>query len=102
MEEDGMSRLVICGDLLLLIRYKLAALLASYADLNKGGLYIFLGDVSPVLLGCPDSCLVEQVLQIGTGKSGSGLSYLRQIDVISQRLVLGMYLQDIFSSPDIG
>ena len=75
MEQDRVTGLVICRNLLLLLGDDLALLLRADSNLDKRLIDVRLADKLPVVAGCINRRLVHQILQIGTGKSCRGLSH---------------------------
>ena len=58
MEENCMTRLMICSDLFLLIRDDTALLLCTDSHFHKSVFHILLFDKGTILHGCMDGCLV--------------------------------------------
>ena len=101
MEQDRMTCLVICRNLLLLVGNNAALLLCTDSYFDKRPLNIFICDKGAVLLRRDNGRFVQQVLQIRSGEACSSLSDLLQIHIIPQRFVLRMYFQNLFSATDI-
>mmetsp|Transcript_27304 Transcript_27304/g.61922 ORF Transcript_27304/g.61922 Transcript_27304/m.61922 type:complete len:562 (-) Transcript_27304:884-2569(-) len=57
-----------------------------------------------VLLGTGgvDGCLVQQVLQRGSGQAGCAASHLLQVHVGRQGLVARVHLEDVHAAPEVG
>ena len=76
MEQDRMTCLVICRNLLLLVGNNAALLLCTDSYFDKRPLNIFIRDKGAILLRCDDRCLVQQILQIRSGESCGSLCEL--------------------------
>ena len=76
MEQDRMSGLMVCGDLFLSVRDQLGTLLSANADLYEGAVNVLLTNIRTTTLCCADCSLIDQILQICTGKSGRCLCNL--------------------------
>ena len=83
--RDGMSRLVIGGELALLLMDDSGTFLRSHYDLYAGFLYLFLRYGLLVLSSRQQRSLVEKVLKIGSGESHRALGDDAQVDVRSER-----------------
>ena len=92
MEEDSMARLMVGCDLLILFGNDLAPLLSADPYLHKGAVDIILTDKTAVLPCGENGCLVHQVFQIRSRKTGGRLSNPVQIHVLAERLFLGVHL----------
>ena len=101
MEEDRMSRLVICCDPAFFFGNHTALFLRSDPDFDKRMSDIRLLNIHSVFLCSQNRRLIQKVFQICSCKSTGCLRNLFQIHIVSQRLVSRMYLQDLFSSFDI-
>ena len=73
MEQNRMTRLMVCGNLLIFLGNHLAALLSTDSHFNKGFLNIRLGQELTSLFCGIDRRLIHQVFQIGSGKSSGCL-----------------------------
>ena len=101
MEQDRMTGFVICRDLLLFFRDHTAVFFGSDTDFDKSFLDIFLAQELAILFCCQNGRLIQQIFQFCSGKSGSGLSDLCQIHIVTERFPLGMNFQDLLSSAHI-
>ena len=98
VKQNGMAGLMISCNLFLLIRNNFTALLCSDSHLNKGLSNIFLNQISTSIFSRQNSRLIQQVFQLCTCKTSCSLSNLMKIHIVSQRFILGMNLQNLFSS----
>ena len=101
MEQDCMACLMISGDPFLLLGDHLALFLCTDANLDKGILNIFLANKYMTFSGCSNSRLIHQVLKICTCKASCSLSDLFQVYILAKRFILGMNMEDFFSSFNI-
>ena len=92
---------MICSNLLVFLRHDFTALLSTDSHFDKCLTDIILDYIIPVFLGGINRCLVQKILQIGTGKAGRCLSDLLQIHVIAERLIAGMHAKYLFTSANI-
>ena len=98
MEQDRMTRLMKCGNPFFLFRNHAALLLRSDSHFDKCLPYILLLQEDPAVLRRQDCRLIQQVLQIGSGKTGRRLSNLFQVHFLTKRFALRMYPENLFPS----
>ena len=98
MEQDRMTRLVVCSNLLLFLRDDTALLLCADANLNKCAVDIALADKAAVFLCRKNGGLIHKVFQISSGKAGGCLCHTGQVYVFSKRFFLGMNLKDLHAA----
>ena len=99
--HQGVSALVVGGDLLLLLAHEPGALLRAGdhpVDRLVEGAVV---DQLLVVAGRQQRGLVEDVRQVGTGESGGRLGDRVQVDVGSHRLALGVHLQDLVRGREV-
>ena len=97
-----MTGFVVSCQLLLLVRHHTGLLFGTNNNLD-GGLFDFLhGNSLLILASRQQRRFIQQVFQIGTGKTGSGFGDGLQYHIRSQRLTFGVYLEDLFTTLDIG
>ena len=94
VHRDGVARLVDGSELFLVLRDDAAVLLRAGDDFNERVLEILHRDDAAALACRKERALVEQVRKVSPGESGGRLGEGCKIDVVGQRLVAGMYLQD--------
>ena len=92
MEQNGVARLVVGRDALILLGDDAALLLRADTDLDKRLVDILLHQIFAVFLRGIDGRLVHQVLQIRPGETGGGLRHPVKIHVLAQRFILGVNL----------
>ena len=92
VEQNRVPAFMISGNALFLLGNDMAFLLRTDADFDKRLLNIRLNDICAVFLCSVDRCLVQEVLEIRTGKAGCRSRNFFQIDIVSKRLVLRVYL----------
>ena len=96
------ARLVIGGELFLFGGDDPALLLGAGHDLHGSFLNVLHGDGLAVAPGSQQSCLVDQVLQVGAGKTGGPLGDHLEGDVRGQGFIPGVDLEDLLAALDIG
>ena len=79
-----------------------ALLLRAHDDLQDRLVDIRLHDEAALAARGHDGGLVEEVLQIRTGKAGRAARNALEIHIVAQRLAAGVDLQDLLAALDIG
>ena len=79
-----------------------ALLLRAHDDLQDRLVDIRLHDEAALAARGHDGSLIEQVLQIRTGKAGRAARDALEIHIVAQRLAAGVDLQDLLAALDIG
>ena len=100
--RDGVAALVIGGEPLFLLGDDLGLLFGAGNDLDGRLLDVLLDDGLAALAGGEEGGLVHEVLEVRAGKAGGGFRDGAQVDVKAQRLVAGMYLEDLLAALDVG
>ena len=95
LSDEGMPDFVESGDLLLLLGHLEGFLRGPHEDLLDRLLDHLLGDVLLLVLPCEDGGFVEEVREIRSRESDGGAGDLPQIDLLLDRLVLGMHFKDL-------
>ena len=90
--HDGMARLMVSGDLFILVRDHPALLFRAHHRPGDGLLQLQHGDLLFLIAGRQDGRLVQYVLQIRPGKAAGPLGQHRQGHVLRQGLALGVDL----------
>ena len=99
--DHSVTRFVIGGQFLFLLRHHVATLLGTHNHLN-GGLVDLLHSNGTQITACSQQgCLVQQVFQIRAGETGGRLSHNREVHIGRQRLALSMHLQNFLSALQI-
>jgi hypothetical protein len=98
----GVARLMVGGQLLFLGSHNTALLLGACHDLHGSFLDILHGDGLAAAAGSQQSGLIDQVLQVSTRKTCGALCDDPEGDIGSQRLILGVDLEDLLAALDIG
>ena len=96
MEQDRVAGLVIRSNPLFLFRYNTALLFRSDSDFYKRFADILLNHVRAASFCRVDRRFIQKVFKVSSGKSRRSLSDLMKIHIVAQRLVLGVYLQNLF------
>ena len=90
-----MARLVVGGDLPVLLDLGAAFLLRAGDDLDHRLLDVRQGDEGLAQPGSPEGGLVHQVLQVRAGEAGGLPGDLLQVHILCQRLIAGMHSEDL-------
>ena len=90
---DGVTGLVISGQLLFLVADDAGALLRACYDLDRRLLDILEGQRLVAFSGGKERRFVHQVFQVRTGKARRGPGHVPQGDILSQRLAAGVDFQ---------
>ena len=101
VNDDGVSRLVIGGELPLPVDDRLALLLRSGDDLNHRRVEVGHGDKPGLLSSGQQRGLVHEVLQVRSGEATGAPGQLGQVYILPQRLVAGVDLQNGLPAPDV-
>ena len=102
MHHHSVARLVIGGQLTLVLGDHPAFLLRSGDDLDLRVLQILHGDELLIFPGGQQGSLVDEVLQVRAGETRSAPGQLAQVHILRQGLALGVDLQDLLPAPDVG
>ena len=95
---NGMTCLMIRSQLLLTFTHDTALLFRTHDNLEEGILNILHADQTLVAACCQQSCFIQQVLQICTGKACGGFCNGIKPDIRVKLLTAGMYTQDCFTA----
>ena len=98
---DGVARLVVGGQLPLPLGHHTAALFGTGEHLDHRLADVLHGDHLAVASSGQQRRLVQQIFQIGAGKSRSAAGHLVQIHILSQRLFPHMDVQDLPAALDV-
>ena len=102
VHHDGMARLVIGGQLPLVLRHNAAALLRSGEDLDLRLLEVRHGDELVAAARAQQRRLVGKVLKVRAGKARRAPRDLGKVHVLGKRLVGGVDLQNVLAPLDVG
>ena len=102
VEQDRVTRLVICGQLLFLFAHDLGFLFGADHDLDGRLLYLLHRDSLFVGSRGKQRRLVKKVFQIRARKARGGFRDGFQLDVGSKRLFARVHLEDSLTSVDVG
>ena len=100
--HEGVARLVIGGDPLLLFADDHALALGAHHDLVLGVLEVHHGDFFLAQAGRIERCLVDEVLDIGAGKSRGPACNHFPVDVLGNDGLAHVHLEDLFPSLHVG
>ena len=100
--RDGVTGLVVRRQAARTLGHDAALLLRTHDDLEDRLVDIRLHDEAALAARGHDGGLVEEVLQIRTGKAGRTARDALEIDIVTQRLAAGVNLQDLLAALDIG
>ncbi len=89
------------GDFFVLVSHREAAAFAAPAHLVAGLLQFSHADGFFVPTSRQQRCLVEQVGQLGTGKTGCTSGDHAQVGRLGEFHLLGVYLENLLSPPDV-
>ena len=98
---DGVTGLVISGELPGVRGHHVALFFRACDDLDDGLLQVGHGDELPVLPRGQQRTLVHQVLQICAGEAAGGFGQGLQVYVLGQRLGAGVDLEHLFAPLDV-
>ena len=99
---DGVARLMIGGQLPFMLRNDTAALFRPGNDLDHCILHVLHGDGAAVALRRQQRAFVHQILKIGAGEAGRRLGDGGKIDIVCQRLVLGVDFENVLAAAPVG
>ena len=99
---QSVAALVVSGDLLLVLGDDLALAARATDDAVGGLLQRVIGNDVATDAGGEQGGLVEYVGQVRAGHAGGALGQLRHVDLLGQRLVLGMHAQDLLAAGQVG
>ena len=99
---DGVARLMIGGQLPFMLRNDTAALFRPGNDLDHCILHVLHGDGAAVALRRQQCAFVHQILKISAGEAGRRLGNGRKIDIVCQRLVLGVDFENVLAAAPVG
>ena len=100
--DDGVSALVVGGDLALLGGHDPGALLRTRDHAVDGLVEGRVVDQLAVAAGGQQGRLVEDVGQVGTGEPGRATGHGEQVDAGGHRLALGVHLEDPVAADHVG
>ena len=99
---DGVPRLMEGGQAALMLRHDAAVLFRACNDLDHRILHILHHDDAAAALSRKQSRLVQQVRKVCAGEAGGRLGNDAEIDIVRQRLVLGVDLEDLLAAAPVG
>ena len=100
--DQSVPALVVGGDLLLLVAHDPGALLRAGHDAVDGLVERVGVDELLVVAGGQQRGLVEHVRQVGAGEAGRTAGERLQVDVLGDRLALGVHLEDLLAADQVG
>ena len=98
---DGVTGLVVSGELPGVRGHHVALLFRACDDLDDGLLQVGHGDEPLILASSQQRTLVHEVLQICAGEAAGGFGQGLQVYVLGQRLGAGVDLEHLFAPLDV-
>lgn len=99
--DDGVTGLVIGGQLLLLLRHGHGLALGAHHDLVLGVLELAMGDHALTAAGCQQRRLVDEVHQVRARETGRAAGEDLEIDIRRHRHLADMDAQDLLAAGDV-
>ncbi len=100
--DEGVTGLVIGGNLLLFVGEEHRLALGTHHDLVLGYFEVVHVDRLAVVAGGGEGGLVDHVGQVGTGEARGSTSEDVEINVFGHGDLLGVNLEDLFAAADVG
>ena len=100
--DQGVTALVVCGDLTLVLVHDARGTLRTSHDAVDCLVDSAVVNHVAVIAGGQQSRLVHDVRQVSTGEAGGALSNLSKVNGVSNRLACGVNAQDVFAALHVG
>ena len=100
--QNGMTRFVVSGGLLVGFRHHAALLLRAHDDFVNSFIKLEVADELLPCTGSKDGCLVEEVGKVGSREAARHAGDGTEVDVGSEGLVPRMDFEDLLAALDVG